>query len=292
MRKLVYILAFVLMLAGLKSTAQQEVYKVSKQMNRNFTKEVKMVEISGEKATIEIEGWNKDFIEVHIRLISRNPHKKRAESDLQNIKTDLIQTGSTLRIMNLFEGKSELITSNLSVEYQMTVPEKVSINVRNLYGKVVAKNITDPLCVNVSFGSLQLDSVWGNSTIISNYCSIRGNNIGGSFSCTAEKTDINLTNVNALVKIESKYGEIALVVNSNQYPVTINSHRTKLSLTIPEKPFNYKLKTLYSEISVPGMNAIKDDFYEKKTSDQIPMLELNTSYCPIIILTEKNQKEQ
>jgi len=69
---------------------------------------------------------------------------------------------------------------------------------------------------------------------------------------------------------------------------TINSTRTKLSLTIPDKPFNYKLKTLFSEISMPGLTVIKDDFYEKKTSDQIPTLELNTSYCPIKILTEKN----
>jgi len=288
MRKLEYILAFVLLMSGLKSVAQQEGYKVSKQINRNFTQEVKLIEITGEKATIEIEGWNKDHIEVQIRLISRNPLRRNAEADLKYIKTTLDQTGETIRMKNFFEGKSSPITSNLSVEYQLKVPEKVSLNVRNLYGKVVVGNISNLLQIEVAFGSIILESVQGNSTIKSNYSSIDGNNIGGLFTCTAEKTDINLSGVNAPVKIESKYGEIELSLTSNLYPVTINSTRTKLSLTIPDKPFNYKLKTLFSEISIPAMTAIKDDFYEKKTSDQIPTLELKTSYCPIKILTKKN----
>jgi|GEM_PF-472338 len=287
MRKLVYILAFVLLLAGLKSVAQQEVYKVSKLIDRDFTQEVKEVEIIGEKATIEIEGWNKNYIDVQIRMISRNPMRKNAEIDLQYIKTDLIQTGSTLRMKNFFEGKSSQITSNLSVEYIIKVPSTVSLTVSNLYGKLMVRNSSNQIQLDVSFGSIELESVNGKINVLSKYGDITGDKIEGSISCTAEKTDINLKEVNAPVKIKSKYGEIALSLTSNQYPVIINSHRTKLLLTIPDKPFNYKLKTLFSEIDLPDKTVIKDDFYEKKINDTVSTLELSTSYCPIIILTGK-----
>jgi hypothetical protein len=290
MRTFAHIVTLLLLLAGGPSIAQQEVYKVSKLLSKNYSKEVIAINISGEKASIELEGWESDFIEVRIRMISRNPIKKSAENDIQYIKTDLQQVGSTLRIRNYFDGKSAQITSNLSLEYTIKVPSGVSVSVKDLYGKVSLKQLTNQIQTDISFGSLEMESLNGTINITGKYSTIEGNTIGGSFTCTAEKTDINLKGVNGSVAIESKYGEIGLSFFSNQYPVTINSQRTKILIALPDKLYNYKLKTLFSEISLPGIEVIKDDFYEKFIDEKVGTLDITTSYCPIIITKEKSLK--
>jgi len=274
-------------MAGVQSIAQQEMYKVSKLLSQNYSQEVRSIDISGEKATIEVEGWSNNYIEVRIRMISRNPIKKSAENDLQYIKTDLQQVESTLRIRNYFDGKNSLITSNLSVEYTLKVPFAVSVSVKNLYGKVSLKQLTSQIKTAISFGSLEMESLNGTINITSKYSTINGNAIGGSVTCITEKTDVNLKGVNVPIAIESKYGEIDLSLFSNQYPVIINSQRARISITLPDKPYNYKLKTLYSEISVPGKALIKDDFYEKVVEGSVGILDITTSYCPIIITKEE-----
>jgi hypothetical protein len=274
-------------MAGVPSIAQQEVYKVSKLLSQNYSQEVKSIDISGEKATIEVEGWSNNYIEVGIRMISRNPIKKSAESDLQYVKTDLQQVGCTLKIRNYFDGKNSMITSNLSVEYAIKAPFAVSVSVKDLYGKVSLKQLTDQIQTDISFGSLEMESLNGTINITSKYSTVNGNAIGGSVTCTVEKTDVNLKGVNAPISLESKYGEIDLSLYSNQYPVTIISQRTKISITIPDKLYNYKLKTLYSEIIMPGMTVIKDDFYEKIIDEKVGTLIIITSYCPITIVKEE-----
>jgi len=287
MRTTVLILTLLLLVAGLPLVAQQEVYKISKLVERNYSGEVKAIDISGEKASIELEGWEKDLVEVQVRMIARNPVKKSAENDLQYIKADMEQAGGTLRIRNYFDGKSANITSNLSLEYKIKVPSGMPVYVKDLYGKVSLKQLTSKIQADISFGSLEMELIKGTIKITGKYSTITGSTISGNFTCTAEKTNINLKGVNAPVAIESKYGEIGLSLSSNQFPLSIAGQRTKISINLPDKRYNYKLRTLYSEISLPGIDVIKDDFYEKVVDGGVGTLDVTTSYCPIIITKEE-----
>jgi hypothetical protein len=284
MKYLLYI--GLLMLLAIKLPAQQEVFKVTKHLERTFSSNVKSVEVSGEKALITIEGWTNDFTKIEVKSISRNQVKKIAEADLRCIKTEMSQTSAIVTAKNYFEGKSSLITSNLSVEYHIKVPANVSLVIHNLYGKVVAQHLGNKLSLTISFSSVDINSITGATDIQAKYSEITGAVIKGLFSCNTEKTDIKLIGVNAPTHIVSKYGEVSLTLVSNQHGVSVNSQRAKVSVILPNQPFNFDLKNRFSEIILPGQAAVKTDIYEKRVDEKAATINITTSYCPIIISKE------
>jgi hypothetical protein len=286
MNKLFYILTVVPFLFLFTAKAQQEVFKVSKPVTYNFTNEVKYIEITAEKATVSTEGWEKNHIEVQVTVISRNANKKIAEADLKVIKTTVNQIGSNLFLKNYFEGKNTTIGSNLSVEYHLKVPSNIALKITNLFGRVYINNHAGLLMVNVSYGTAELIEISGTTKLTSHYCSVSGNKITGKFNCNAEKSDISLNAMQALVNMESKYGEIMLSLSPNPQNVTINSQRSKVTVNVPNSAFNYKLKTIHSEIYLPGQLKSFGDFYENSNNKNASLINISTSYCPITIIQQ------
>lgn len=286
MKKLAYILIGVLLLIVSTAKAQQEVFKVSKPIKHTYSHEVKNIEIKAEKASITVEGWDKKQIDVQVTLVSRNANKKMAETDLKFIKTSIAQTGSNLFLKNYFEGKNTTIGSNLSVEYHLRVPRDIALNITNLFGKVFVNNYAGLLTVTISYGAAELIEISGNTQLTSHYSTVSGNKISGKFNCKAEKSDINLNAVQALVNMESKYGEIMLCLSPNPQNVTINSQRSKVTMNVPNTALNYKLKTLQSEVFLPRNTKLTSGFYENTNNKNATLINIATSYCPITIIQQ------
>ncbi|MBN1925696.1 MAG: hypothetical protein JW798_07670 [Prolixibacteraceae bacterium] len=278
-----YILLFFMLIVSVCTHGQQQVFKVSKLINKTVSTKITTIEIISEKATVEIIGWDKNEIEIQMRLISRNPIQKKAKADLKYIRTELSEEEKHLFIRNYFDGKNSRITSNLSVEYQLYVPDGISLKIKNLYGKILLEKLNNPADIDLSFGSLSANKIKGNISGNLSYSTVTGNNIDGILNFKSEKTDINIDNLNATISIDARYGEISFSLLDNIKAVSMNCHRTKIDMQIPEKPFNYKLKNLYSEIKVPGLPTISYDEYQKQVSGENATLNISTSYCPITI---------
>lgn len=283
MKKIVYLLVVVLLLIGKTSLAQQEVFKVSKPLQYHYSHEIQKIELLAEKAAISIIGWDKNYIEIQVIQVSRNSNKKTAESDLKYVKVAVRQVDNKLFLKNYFEGKNTTVGSNLSVEYHLRVPKSIEFKIKNLFGRIEASKLSSPLGIDVSYGSVELTAINGNVVLTSRYSTIVADQLSGKFVCNAEKSDLTLKSVQAQLDIKSKYGEIALDLVSNQYNVNVNSQRSKITVSIPNKAFNYKLKTLHSEIILPGSIRLKTDFYENISHKDVVIINLSTSYCPIVI---------
>src|SRR4051812_46848850 len=58
--------------------------------------------IKGEKATIEIKGWNENYIKVKLKLISKHPDRNIAQSELKYLKYSITQENNISKISNYF----------------------------------------------------------------------------------------------------------------------------------------------------------------------------------------------
>lgn len=287
MIKHVYILFMVLLCYSVSTKAQQIVHKVSKQIHKEYTIGINELEIIGEKSSITVIGWDKNYIDVEMVLISRNTDKKSAINDINFIKIEDKKSESKLLLKNYFDGQAKKLSSNLSVEYRIKLPVNVSLKIMNLYGKVELSNLNTNLSASTSFGTIELNNIKGKTEIQNMYSNFTGNLISGSLKCISEKSDIKLTNITSSVLIESKYGEINLQLIDNSYPIELNCLRSEVNITIPRQAFNYQLNTLNSTIKVPGKEQIETDQYQFETSKNASTLNINTTYCPIIINYEK-----
>ena len=287
MRKLVYILLTLLLCNFGIAHAQQVVHKVSKQVSKKYPAEINELTLIGEKAAITIIGWDKNFIEIKVSFISRNTDRQKAVEEINFIKFEDQKKASELILKNYFDGKSTRITGNLSTEYQISMPRAISLNLQNLYGKIELRNLNNKISSTVSFGSIDLQNCNGAITIQNNYSNLTGNQIIGSLTCRAQKSDIKLINVDAEVNIESKYGEINLQLSGNQHPVDLNCHRSAVIVFIPKQAFNYQLKTLNNTITIPNKEVILTDQYQFEVAKNVSTININTSYCPINISYEK-----
>lgn len=285
-KKVNILLLLLLSCIGL-ANAQQVVQKVSRHSVNEYLGNIELLEIIGEKATIKLEGWEKNYIEVELLAVSRNTEKAKAIEEIKYIKTDAIKDDSKLLLKNYFNGESKKISSNLSVEYNIKIPKNSKLIISNLYGRVDLANLSSSVFVSVAFGSISIKNINGNMEIQNKYSNLSGDNISGSLICISEKSDINLSKISSAVNIESKYGEIKLQILDSNHPLEINSRRSSISITIPEQAFNYELNTSNSTITIPDKGSINAEQFISDNNKNATNLKIKTSYCPIIINHEK-----
>ena len=63
--------------------SQKQIHIITKTIKKEFKASDKTLIIIGEKSTITINSWDKDFYQIEIKLISKNPNKSLAEKDLK-----------------------------------------------------------------------------------------------------------------------------------------------------------------------------------------------------------------
>jgi len=278
-----HILLIIMLLYAFETIAQEVVQKVSKPENKRFDQKIDKLLVMGEKASITVVGWSNNYISVKLTPISRNANKSIAITDLKFIKYSASIENNQLVVKNSFEGENEKISSNLSIEIEISVPNATPVVVKNLYGTVKLMSLTH-VNTEVSFGKIILDKISGNSTIHSRYSDITLNDILGTINITAEKATIEATSIDATTKIESQYGKIVFDARSNHQSIQIKSQRTEAIITVDNfKRFNYKLSTTFAKIKIPDKDLGKELNYSMLYADKNKLIEIITTYCDITI---------
>ncbi|MFV0391703.1 MAG: hypothetical protein ACK5KP_07465 [Paludibacteraceae bacterium] len=131
---------FIILLLSLfvsKAVSQNTIYKVSKTADYRF-EDCSLLRIQGEKATIRITGHRQNTIELKIILVAKHKNQTIARNDLKFIRFDLNKKGSVLYLKNFYESGKQKIESNLSIVFELTVPEAIAVDLQNLYGRSVS----------------------------------------------------------------------------------------------------------------------------------------------------------
>ncbi len=210
--------------------------------------------IDGEKATVQVMGWDKDFVRVRLVFSAKSPDKAVAERELGYMKYALSREGNTLEIRNTFfiPPETTRTQSNLEALYELTVPRKSRVEVTDKYGNVKLEDLEGELDVTVEFGDIHLQNVEGRINVESSYGEVRGSDIGGTFSCKTGKSDVYLEDVKAHCTFNSTYGNIHLALGEKPQGLALKANRTAVVVNTPHfGAYRYGLRTTHAAIYVP-----------------------------------------
>jgi hypothetical protein len=250
--------------------------------------------VKGEKATVEIKGWNENYIKVKIKLIAKHPDRAIAESDLKYLKYSITQENNVSRISNYFLSTSiyeSKVNSNLKCHYEIYAPFSCPVTVTNKFGDTYISNMNTTLDLSQELGNTILNNIKGEIKLKSSYGDIKAENIDGIFNCIADKADIELKEVSGAYNIESDYGKINMTPKGIIRGININSSKTEVTLNLNKiDQFDYKISTYFSDINVPSdlMNKVTKNLASKSTFDlkqsgTVPMVSIATSFSPVTL---------
>jgi hypothetical protein len=294
--KLLLMVFLALCAARSSVTAQQKVQVVTKSITRSFTGANRLNPVViAEKATIVVNGWDKNELKVVIKLISKNIVRKRAESDLNILKYTLKETDQSIQISNFFDNGENYkgISSNLSAYYELWCPANSKIQITNLYGEITVKAFTGEISIKSGFCQVLLSQINGKVFVESSYDNLNLEHTNLTCKINADKTDINFKEVAGTYNIKAQYGSVSVQPSTGLNMLVVDALRTKVKINTNHfDDFNYELKTTSENIILPEkyrkMITVKSNdksfsFWQSKKQNEI---QITTTNCPI----EINQK--
>lgn len=267
------------------------VHVVTKTINKDFpiTTE-QLLSIKGEKSTISIKGWDNNYVRLRLKLISKNINREKAEENLSDIHYNIENLEKKVITLSNYYVNSN-IESILQVEYEIMIPNNVSLEIKNLYGLVHVANLKSYLNLEVNFGQVFLDNLKGEIVIKSKYADITANNINTSFEIISDKADIELTNISGSYQFNCNYGRVSLESLNQVKRIEINAKKTGVNLILDQfEQYNYNLSTTYDKVKVPikyQLESGSKNKYIKVFKQGNSEISITTTFSPIIIQSTK-----
>ncbi|MEZ5070232.1 MAG: hypothetical protein R2751_04490 [Bacteroidales bacterium] len=237
--------------AGL--AGQDPIHKASRQEVQTFSRDMEGVLVQGEKAVVTVKGWDRDQVQVTLRPVARNQEAARAAADLRFVQYAVGREANTLVIRNSFRGEGlDKITSNLSMEIEILLPETLPVSVTNLYGPVNATGLGD-LELSVSFASAALTDISGTCAVKARYATIDIAGVGERLEVDAEKSDIRARDLPRQTRIRCSYGSAWLDAGRRSQDIAVEASRTPVDLRIgANRRYDYDLTALHGTIYLPS----------------------------------------
>lgn len=263
-------------------TGQEVIQKASRSDLRSYGKEIKMVSVFGEKATVTVRGADVTEVKVLLRPVSRNSDREKAAADLKYINYSVEKEGDRLIIRNFFRGNPGQITSNLSMDIEIVMPHSVQAVITNLYGPVKISNIA-LVNATVSFGSLHLTGISSESIIKARYSDMELEAVCGKLEITSEKSDINVAALDAATVINCSYGTAELET-AGPGPLIVRGYRTTVNIMADEPgKYQYNLRSAQGTIIMPDGKQYRNQPVEVTPLSPAGLIDVTTSYCDITI---------
>ncbi|CAN5913848.1 hypothetical protein BH24BAC1_BH24BAC1_36450 [soil metagenome] len=279
-----------------RAEAQTKIQVVTQTIDKEFAwRQGDGVRIGSEKATIEVKGWDKNYVKVRLRLIAKHPVREVAEQELKHLKYSIRKSGSTIDLLNYFliEKGAGQIRSNLKAHYEVWVPTDCGLNITSKYGETFISHTTGKQVFDLNFSKLTLSEVRGEVRVQSVFGDLTGINTDINLVCRAEKADIDLSGAAGAYRVENKYGKININATSGLKEVNIKSARTEVALSlISFIDYNYELATSHAPILLPppaGQLLNKagsgKNMFQLGPDPLLPSINISTTYSPITIKT-------
>lgn len=176
---------------------------------------------------VEINSWDKSEFSIKVEMIGKGRNEEKAQKILDDINIDIKESGSEISY------STEVPSNNKSkndegfeINYTVYMPEKNVLKIKNSFGDVTMGNRASDLGLDVSYGSMKVGNVEGNSEIRLSF--VNSGSIGnikeGDFTIKYSKldiesgtrldieqgfSDVEIGEVDNL-EIESKYGAVEI----------------------------------------------------------------------------------
>jgi hypothetical protein len=291
--KLILAFTFVFTIAG-NSFAQ--VFERTKSITHSFpvTKQCS-VKLTNKYGDVMINTWEKDSVAITVTIKATDKKETDAANKLTSIDAQFTTTPYYIDIQTVFKDNKSALNATISeftsgifnskrsvtIDYSVTIPEWVSLEVNNKYGNVFTTRHTGNFTLNLSNGDFKGAELLGESDVAVSFGNITLNTISSG------KLDIGYSEMTlkngGKIKLESRSSKFWF---TSVHSLDINSKRDKFFIdTLSMLTGQCDFSTI--QLSMLG-NAmtLKTNYGDLKTSqvgNTLKNISLNSQYTDIII---------
>ena len=211
-----------------------------------------------------------------------------AEKELEFVRYHFLHSASEVNISNYFslpEGTNK-IASSVEVDYQVFIPDNVTLIIGNEYGSCTIGNLQCYLTINQKYGAISLDNFAGIGRIFGDLCDVRLDGIVGNLDLITSNSDIFLNNLKGKANLETKNGTLSIVLDSQID--NLKSTYSKVDLSIPDiYQYNYSISARKANIELGDrfrnfpFQVSKLDKLLYKADDTVGNIDISLSYNSI-----------
>ncbi|QHT70270.1 DUF4097 domain-containing protein [Rhodocytophaga rosea] len=244
-----------LLLPENKLLAQTKVQVVTKTVEQQFVyKAGEKIEIEGEKANIQVKGWNQKEVKVILKLISKAPSQETARQELDYQRYILEKKKETLHIKNYFvlpKGKKD-IQALLLAEYEIWLPQEATVSIANLYGSIQMESLQGKLTFSSRYGNILLSAIQGKVHIKSYFGDFTAKNISGHIQGSLDHTKTSMDGISGDITLTNNLGDIILSSLNGVKSLRIDAAKSDISLMVKEtRQYQYRFTSEFGEITIP-----------------------------------------
>ncbi|MGB0525683.1 MAG: DUF4097 family beta strand repeat-containing protein [Flammeovirgaceae bacterium] len=296
MKKKLIIPIFLAQIIGLQCVFAQRitVQVISKTIEKQFDWSAREeVKVEGEKAKVTVYGWDKSSVKVTLKQISKAPTKEIATKELAYQRYILEKRKGVIHIKNYFaipKGTHQ-VEGIQKVEYEIWLPKKSKLTLKNNYGNTSLKNLAGDLHLNTKYGNIILDQYSGNASVKSYFGDLTVNDFAGSLYTDSNHTMTTLSNVAGDVELNSVLGDVIISYSTRITRCKVMAN--KADVTLNRLDWNQafiQLSSTYGDLLLPPeqeknlkkSSSSKMEF-KKGDKSQVSHIEIHTSFGKIII---------
>jgi len=256
-RNVLTILLYWIAVSGFHSASGQGVLQVAtKSIEKTVTANtIRTLYINAEKADIELIAWDKAEITVILELSARHPDKKTAASDLGKIQYIADRSGKDYFLRNyilLREGESKPL-SNLKARYTIHLPPSCSVDLKNTFGTIQMKGLTNNLKLSAEFCTTSLAHMKGKGLLETTFGELKAIEISGSFSFTSDHTNLLLENIGGAIRMNTLYGNVEISPAAGLTSLAIHSKKAVVTMSTKNwQQFDYDINSAYTTMKLPN----------------------------------------
>jgi hypothetical protein len=265
---------------------------------RNFHKSLPVtkdmsLDISNKYGTIQLTTWKKDSVSVRVEVEANSSNLDRLHKLFDGINVNITSSGMQVRaetefsqnidiLFESFKGMTKKIIpyeSTLQINYFISAPEDIDINISNKYGDVYMEDNTGKFSISLSNGSFRANSLNESSQLELIFCDatinkIRKGYINASFSDVeiGESQDLRINSISSKYNLKSA-GKIDAESRRDKFYIgSVDEVRGNAYFT------DYRISELNKELDLESKyGSISADIINKG----FDMININSSYSDL-----------
>ncbi len=248
----------------------------------------KVININSKKGNLKISHWDKQMVWVKVKITFESQDPEIASKELEYARFNFMKTVAAINISNYFSlpPGTEKIQSIVTVDYQVYLPEKVTLVIINEYGLCSLNNLDAFVNINNKYGNIELNSVKGQIRIFADLCDIQMNDFFGNFELFASNSNLNMKNFNGNFTINNKVGKMIFEPGEELDYLKVTTSYSEVDLLIKNiYRFNYELTAKNATIELG--NNFRQFPFQLKSKEKMVYQSEDTN-CIIEIFTSYN----
>lgn len=273
--------------------SQEKVQVVTKTVQQSVVSANLPLQLQVMKASVRILPSNSNEIDITWKFTAKNSDKVIAEKEIGFIATSLTKLANEILLKNTFAVPKSYgkLTSQLTVEAIIKVPNKTSLRVNATYSTIQLENCSNTLIAQLKFGKISLINTDNTSTIQANLADIFIQNHAGNATIISEKGSIHLADIKGKYKIESKFGDVKISTLNEVKGIELVAYRSTIACNTANRIANFRwdVLTKYAAIELPPewkkhvVRYLENQLFEWNEQSSKPIIKMNNQYETIQI---------